>query len=232
MIWHNSFTINAAILFRNLIKNQNQLLMKSKLLVIATVAVSLTYVACQQRGDKNRNSTDSAGYEDTMATDTAMRDHTTADTMNNKMSGPMKDDADFLSMAYGDGLFEIQAAKLAQSNASSDEVKALAKTIETDHMKANDQLSALAGKSNVTLPVALTDKKQSTYNDLAAISGKEFDKKYIKEMVKCHEDAIDAFEKKSKNANNSEIQDFALKTLPVLTAHKAKADAIKEKNKM
>lgn len=206
--------------------------MKSKILVIATVAVSLTYVACQQRGDKNnRNSTDSAGYDKT-TTDTAVRDHTTTDTMNNAMSGPMKDDADFLAMAYGDGLFEIEAAKLAQKNASSDEVKALAKTIETDHMKANEQLSALAGNSKVTLPVAVPDKKQSTYNDLAAISGKEFDKKYIKEMIKCHEDAIDAFEKKSKNANNSEIQNFTLKTIPVLTAHKAKADAIKEKNKM
>ncbi|MNL46669.1 hypothetical protein D3C87_1694050 [compost metagenome] len=51
-------------------------------------------------------------------------------------------------------------------------------------------------------------------------------------MVKCHEDAIDAFEKKSKNANNAEIQNFAVKTIPVLTAHKTKAEVIKEMNKM
>ncbi|MND52337.1 hypothetical protein D3C80_433490 [compost metagenome] len=206
--------------------------MKSRILVVATVAVSLAYVACQQRGDKNnRNSTDSAGF-DTMTTDTVTRDHTSTDTSYNTMSGPMRDDAEFLAMAYGDGLFEIEAAKLAQKNASSNEVKTLAKTIETDHMKANDQLSALAGKSNVTLPVALTDNKQSTYNELAAVTGKEFDKEYIKEMVKCHEDAIDAFEKKSKNANNAEIQNFAVKTIPVLTAHKTKAEVIKEMNKM
>lgn len=199
--------------------------MKNNLLVLAAVAVCLTS-ACQQRADKKANdTTDSLGYVDTNKIAQER-----ADTMNNSISNnAMKDDADFLTTAYNDGMFEIDAAKLAQKNAASAEVKELAKKIESDHAKANEQISMIASKNNITLPTALSEKKQSKYGDLAKVTGKEFDKEYIKEMVKCHDDAIDAFEKKSKNANNTEIQDFAVKTIPVLTAHKTQADVIKEK---
>lgn len=209
----------------NVTINLNLSDMKSNLLVLAAVAVCLTS-ACQRRADKNAtNTTDSLGYIDS---NKVVEER--ADTMNNSISNnAMKDDADFLTTAYDDGMFEIDAAKLAQKNSTSSEVKGLAKKIESDHAKANEQISMIASKNNITLPTALSEKKQSKYADLAKVTGKEFDKEYIKEMVKCHDDAISAFEKKTKNANNTEIQDFAVKTLPVLTAHKTEADVIKQK---
>ncbi|MCO4294650.1 DUF4142 domain-containing protein [Solitalea sp. MAHUQ-68] len=203
--------------------------MKTKHWIIATVAVGIAFTGCQSKTSKTTDSTvDSAGY--VTSHEDSMTHNDRDDTLNNSIdNNKMKDDADFLATAYGDGLFEIEAAKLAQKNASSADVKTLAQKIESDHIKANEQIMALASKNNISLPSSVPEKKQSTYNDLAALTGLEFDKKYIKEMVSCHKDAIDAFEKKTKDANNTDIQNFAVATIPVLTAHKTKADVIKER---
>ncbi|POY37312.1 DUF305 domain-containing protein [Solitalea longa] len=202
--------------------------MKTKNLVLFAAAAGFTLLSCNQKSEKKETTVDSAGYVTNTTVDTSTTEHAGSEIPDAGTSD-MKDDDKFLAESYQDGIFEIEAAKLAQKNAASAEVKSLAKTIETDHTKANQQISELAIKNSITLTNTLTDKKQSKYNDLAALSGKDFDKKYVNEMVDCHDDAIDAFEKKSKNANSPEIQDFVVKTLPALTAHKAKADVLKAK---
>ncbi|UKJ08535.1 DUF4142 domain-containing protein [Solitalea lacus] len=202
------------------------IVMKNKCFVLVAVAASITLLSCNQKSDKKATTVDSAGY--TTNNDTNIIEHD-GGTMPEAGTKDMKDDDKFLIETYQAGLFEIEASKLAQKNAASAEVKVLAKKIENDHNKANNQISALAKKNNVSLSNVLTDKNQSKYNDLTALTGKDFDKKYVNEMVDSHKIAIDEFEKKSKNANSPEIQEFAVKTLPTLTAHKAEADVLKEK---
>jgi putative membrane protein len=199
--------------------------MKNRIMVIAAVAVSLTYVACQQKGERNTNRD---AYDDTVVTTstdtgvdrTAMNEPRTSDN-----------DTEFLTEAYNDGMFEIKTAQLAEQKTNSPEVKSLAQKIIDDHTKANGRIKDIASKMNIMLPTEMDNKMNDHYNDFveAANENKDFDKKYINAMVDDHTKAIKKFEERTKDSQNPDIQDFAIKTLPALTAHKAQANVIKEK---
>ncbi len=54
---------------------------------------------------------------------------------------------------------------------------------------------------------------------LRGLSGVEFDRAYLQHMVKDHEKDIKAFEKTAESGEDSQIKEFASKTLPTLKEH-------------
>ena len=99
-----------------------------------------------------------------------------------------------------------------------------------DHSKANDELKALAAKKNVTLPANIGSHK-STLDELTGLSGAEFDKEYVEEMVDDHETDVAAFQRQADNGTDPEVKAFAAKTLPVLKKHLDAIKAIQAKMK-
>jgi putative membrane protein len=65
--------------------------------------------------------------------------------------------------------------------------------------------------------------KSRHYKKLAAKTGAEFDQAFVDAMISDHEDDVAAFEKKSQNAKDSDLQAFAASNLPKLQEHLAKA---------
>jgi putative membrane protein len=96
----------------------------------------------------------------------------------------------------------------------------------TDHGKANEELKALASSKGVELPADLDAKHKSVHAKLAKLSGAEFDKEYVAEMLKGHKKAVSDFEKASKSAKDPELKAFAEKTLPTLRHHLERAQAL------
>ncbi len=99
-----------------------------------------------------------------------------------------KDDAAYVVNASDDGSFEVQAAQLATTNASSEKVKELAKMMSTDHAKANAELKAAAAKKGITVPAKLGAANQKKFDKLTKLKGAEFDKEYAEMMVSAHKD--------------------------------------------
>jgi putative membrane protein len=64
-------------------------------------------------------------------------------------------------------------------------------------------------------------------NDLTPLRGAEFDEKYMRMMVKDHNEDIELFEKAAKS-HDPDISAFANKTLPVLGKHFVAAKKISE----
>ncbi len=84
-----------------------------------------------------------------------------------------------------------------------------------DHSKANDQLKALASQESVTLPTSLSAKDQALVNRLQNMKGTAFDKAYMRDMVKDHEEDIEEFQPKKPSAARMAKEARALEPYPV-----------------
>jgi putative membrane protein len=92
-------------------------------------------------------------------------------------------------------------------------VKAFAEKMITDHTAANNELANLAATKGVQLPPQDPD----LFTDWSKKTD-DVDKKYVKEMLSDHEDAVKLF-KKASESKDPEIAAFAQRTLPVLEHH-------------
>jgi putative membrane protein len=92
----------------------------------------------------------------------------------------------------------------------------------TDHTAANSDLMALAQQKGVELPA----KDESSLSDDWSKKTGDLDRKYVKEMVSDHEEAVKLFEKASKSSD-PDVAAFAQKTLPTLQHHLAMAQDLK-----
>lgn len=142
-------------------------------------------------------------------------------------------DKKFLTDAADGGLMEVQLAQMAQRQASSQAVKDYAAKLEQDHTAANKQLSDIATQRGIQLPTSATGKdSQAMVDKLSKLNGAEFDKAYIKMMVKDHRKDVKEFEKESVNGMDSGLKAFASSTLPTLKEHLQNAEQIEKGGSM
>jgi len=125
----------------------------------------------------------------------------------------------FLTEAASGGMAEVELGKIASSKAQNAEVKKFAEMMVTDHTKGNDELKALAVKKNVTVPATPMAKHQAVIQKLQGLSGAEFDKAYVDDMLEDHEKDVAEFEKQSTSNPDADVKAFAAKMLPTLKKH-------------
>jgi putative membrane protein len=129
------------------------------------------------------------------------------------------DDKKFVKDAALGGMTEVELGKLASQKASSDAVKQFATKMVDDHSKANGELKEVASKSSIDIPDALDSKHQSRIDKLSKLSGADFDKAYVKDQVKDHEQTVSEFQNEAQNGTDANVRQFAGKTLPTLQEH-------------
>jgi putative membrane protein len=180
-------------------------------------------VSCNQR-DKYGNDRD----KDRTARDGEDSKDIAEDQNDEKFDNKEERDADFAVRAAEDGMFEVKVAQLAETNASSSEVKNYAKSIIADHGKVNEELRQLAVSKDITLPVSLSDRCQRKYDDISGKSGREFDEKFAELMVKDHKDVVDNFKKEADKGNDPEMRAFAARNVSSLEHHLAMAEDLED----
>ncbi len=146
----------------------------------------------------------------------------------------LENDSEFAVEAAEGSMLEVQLGRLAMEKGTSDLVKQFAQQMITDHSKASEELMALAGSKNITLPTSLSDKKQKKYDDLVEKSKEDFDESYIEFMVKDHKDDIDKFKKEAENGKDGQLKSWAAGKISTLEHHlqmaKDAEDVVKKKN--
>ena len=186
------------------------------------VAVPFLFMAC------NNESTDSVSKADSL--NEAKSDSNNMND-NSKMRGGVlgvsESTASFMTGVADVGMTEVKLGQLAQEKATNARIKAFGQMMVNDHSKAGDELKALAGKKNVTLPQTMGDDHQKKYDDLQKKLGKDFDKAYINAMVDGHESAVSDFKKNTDNSD-ADVKEWVNKTLPTLQMHLDSAKAIKK----
>jgi putative membrane protein len=145
-----------------------------------------------------------------------------------KFDNKMEKDADFAVKAAEDNMLEVRLSELAETNATSSEVKSFAKAIIVDHTKANEELKQLALQKGISLPASLSDKSQRKYDDIAKKSGREFDEAFSEYMVKDHKDVVDAYKKEAEKGNDPDMKAFAAGQILNLEHHLAMAEDLED----
>jgi putative membrane protein len=139
-------------------------------------------------------------------------------------SSTAKSDTAFLTEAIQINLAEISVGDLAQKNGGSDDVKSFGKMLVDDHAASNTKATSLAQANSVTPPTEPKPEDKKKHDELAKLSGAEFDREFAKAMVKGHEEAISKFEAASKG--DDDIAKFAQETLPTLQKHLKSAQSL------
>lgn len=147
--------------------------------------------------------------------------------MSSKGSAGMTSmDTKFVKKAARGGLAEVELGQLATQKASSEEVKKFGQRMVDDHSKANDQLKQVAAQEHIDLPTEPNAKDKATKARLEQLSGEQFDRAYMSDMVKDHKADVAEFARESKNAKDPAIKSFAEQTLPTLREHLKQAEQI------
>jgi putative membrane protein len=140
-------------------------------------------------------------------------------------SNEANSDADFVAEAVGESYAEIKLAKLATQRSANSEVKEIARMVAHDHEKSLDELKTLAQRKAISLPVEENDQARNDIEKFQNESGKDFDKKWCKEMIDAHEDAISKFENRMEKTEDADVKALANKTLPELRTHLEKLNS-------
>src|SRR3954454_10112939 len=125
-------------------------------------------------------------------------------------------DSTFITKAAVGGLAEVKLGQLATQKASNADVKAFGQQMVDDHGKANDELKQLASSKGITLPTDIDAKDQAKYDRLSKLSGAEFDRAYMREMVSDHRMHVSEFRRESERGSDPDVKAWAAKTLPTL----------------
>jgi putative membrane protein len=143
-------------------------------------------------------------------------------------AGTANIDRDFVENQLADGQAEIVLGQLAAQRASNTDVRQFGEMMVRDHQEAAEELKQIASKHNIELSTSLDDDHNDLRERLSKLSGAEFDREYIKAMVEDHEEAVNDTRDKAERGDNSEIKQWAAKTLPVLEKHRERAKQLQE----
>jgi putative membrane protein len=180
----------------------------------STAALALAVLVGACAGDANPDKTRATGTGGAVGT-----------------SGDIAADRDFLEGQLAMGTAEIELGRLAQQRAQHADVKEFGTMMVQHHQMAADELKPIASKATAgeaPAPTAGPDDHKELLEELAQLSGPDFDKKYIQEMIDDHQEGIDDLEAKAENAANPDVRAWAAKTLPTMRQHLERARAIKE----
>ena len=147
-----------------------------------------------------------------------------------KKGGLASEDRRLFQDLFQANLAEVDAGKLAQKKASSDDVKKFAQHMVEDHGKMLEEQRAMAKSKRVSLPRAAKKDQQSALKKLEGASGERFDRAYMEQMVKDHEKALKLAQDAAGNAKDAELKQAAEKAAPEVQKHLDMAKEIAAKH--
>lgn len=192
--------------------------MKKVSLILLLAVSTLSFQACSSKKTEGTDSVENAEKSN--------------DAKEDDGTGQTEDTNEFAVKAANGGMLEVELGRLAEEKAASKDVKDFGAMMVKDHSKANEELKTIAATQNITLPSTLGEDEQKHVNEMAKLSGADFDKKYVSMMVDDHKEDIDEFKKAAEDEKtNPAVKDFATKTLPTLQKHMDAINAIDKKMK-
>lgn len=174
-------------------------------LFLITFAAAMTLTSAFAQQDKDSNGT----------------------AMSSKHSaGTTVSDKTFVKKAAEGGLAEVELGQLATQKASSEEVKKFGQRMVDDHTKANDQLKQVAAQEHINLPTEPSAKDKATKARLEKLSGEQFDRAYMRDMLKDHRTDVSEFAHEARMGKDPAVKSFAESTLPTLREHLKEAEKL------
>lgn len=129
-------------------------------------------------------------------------------------------DVQFIAVAAGSGMYELEAARLAATRAASADVRAYAQMLVDHHTANNNELMTLVNAKGHSIAPELPAVLQQKVSRLSGLSGAAFDREFVRMTgVEDHRAAILAFERGRTTVNDNDVRAYIDKSLPVLRSH-------------
>jgi len=139
------------------------------------------------------------------------------------------DDKKFLANAAQSDQNEIALSKLAQEKATNPDVKAFAGKMVNEHTQMSESMKPFADSWGLTAPTGPDADHQKEWDKLNGLSGADFDKEYMGDMVSDHAKAYSAFTSEAKDTKDVKFRAAVIKGKTAVAAHKNMAYDLKKK---
>jgi putative membrane protein len=136
-----------------------------------------------------------------------------------KSDQALKADKNFVKNTIEGGLAEIECSQLALQKSNNDQLKRFAQRMIDDHTKLGDDLKPIASQLGVKGPTEPSKKDKAIIAKLQGLSGDDFDKAYVKLMLKDHQLDAAAFKQEVNSAQSPLVKDAATKDDPLIESH-------------
>lgn len=135
-------------------------------------------------------------------------------------------DQNFLATAATSALFELDAARSVAEHGARADVKNYAAMLVKEHTAALDELRALAAKKKVSVASEVAPERKPDLQQLLALRGADFDRRFLQSAIDGHKIDIDLYEKTAGSAQDADVKAYAKRLLPKLRQHLAAAQKL------
>ncbi|MEW5687783.1 MAG: DUF4142 domain-containing protein [Pseudomonadota bacterium] len=132
----------------------------------------------------------------------------------------------FVSNASQSDMYEIEAAKLAQTRSKNPDVVAFAKMMVVQHTAMTNQMKPLILAANKTPAAALDQRRQGFLDNLKSASDAAFDKTYVDQQVAAHQEALTLMKGYAEHGDDAGLKGGAAKAVPKIESHLAEAQKL------
>ena len=147
--------------------------------------------------------------------------------MNSSVGGDPRAMRDrlFLRKAAQGGAAEVMLGQLALQKTSNEAVKKFAQRMVDDHTAITQSLKPFADELGVLTPKpAKTDQQE--YDRLAALTGADFDREYLADMVRDHHKDLQDFTIEADSATDPDLKEAVAKDQIMIARHTRMADRL------
>jgi putative membrane protein len=128
--------------------------------------------------------------------------------------------SEFLQQAAIGNMAEVRMGMIARNRASDPAVRDFGDQMVQDHSQAIDQLRDMARDKGWPLPGTLDTEHRMAIQRLRSRSGDDFDRLYMRMMVRDHQEDVAMFRDYARNGDDPDLRAWARETLPTLYRHR------------
>lgn len=146
----------------------------------------------------------------------------TSTTRSSGSPGPNAEaakDKVFLQHAAEGGLAEVDMGKLAAEQGSAQDVKEFGTKMVIDHQALLEKLKPFADQYGAMAPTKPNKMHAEALAKLQALSGDEFDKEYIVDMIRAHHHDFRAFREEIKTTQDADLKATLQEAVKVIAEH-------------
>jgi putative membrane protein len=150
--------------------------------------------------------------------------------MNPQHGQTSPNDRMFVKQALEGGMAEVQLGQLALQKSNNADVKQFAQRMVDDHTRLGEQMKPIAQQIGVKIPDGPSKKDKALIARMQALNGDDFDKAYVKDMVKDHKADLNDFKTEAQNGSDPKVKAAATQGSQVIQQHLEMIQQIAQKD--
>ncbi len=179
--------------------------------LLASVLFIVIAAGCGPNSDKSSTDSDNSRGEGAIDSTRMAK----FDTTHSTSSVP-----NFITQSIKANIGEIKLSQLAQSKASSPQVKQLAAMMVKHHTQMLNELKGMASAKQATVDSSENDITKAAYQKLSNVQGKDFDDKWRAQLLQLHENTSEELRTMQSMTTDAALKQWLDKTIPVVEQHR------------